>query len=101
VITTKETGMKQEERSSISVSKDTRARFMRYIRALAAQRDESFTQDEAENIALDAAETALASEWELSAARFDLTPSHLVAEKEAAKKRRVEELLKKGMGGDE
>ena len=33
VIVTKENGMKQDERSSISVSKDTRTRFMRYLRA--------------------------------------------------------------------
>jgi hypothetical protein len=51
--------MKTEERSSISVSKDTRERFMRYVRAVSHERDVSFTQDEAENVALDAAEAAL------------------------------------------
>ena len=62
MIATKEDGMKQDERSSISVSKDTRVRLMRLLRAVAHKRDVSFTQDEAINIALDAAEAALEKE---------------------------------------
>jgi hypothetical protein len=56
--------MKQEERSSISVSKDTRAEFMKYRRELAAVRDYDFTQDEAVKVMLEAANATLKKERE-------------------------------------
>ena len=58
-------GMKQEDRSSLSVSKDTRARFMKYLANLIGQREQVITQDAAVNAALDAAEAALPKEREL------------------------------------
>ncbi|MGA7075623.1 MAG: hypothetical protein WBZ42_03625 [Halobacteriota archaeon] len=57
--------MKKEERTSISVSKDTRDRFMTYLAELIGERKRVLTQDEVENVLLDCGEAALQKEREL------------------------------------
>ena len=44
--------MKKEERSSISISKDTRDRFMTHLAELIGERRQVLTQDEAVNVLL-------------------------------------------------